>query len=203
MGHAPCPMFRRTDGREILRPRVSWSWMNPKRYARCTAAEVSGWSVSTLRLRSSGVSMLASTGATKQTPPDPTLGVGSARPLSELSKARHPSNGSEMLVSRSSAPNAGMRLSLSVVSLRNRSVQHGQLSDGIVRGRWRCEGCCCRHDGSVAGHPLPPRMSAAAQVSRTPRCWALHTRCRSASEKRQGTKSREVEHQRCSGVYGD
>jgi hypothetical protein len=164
MGHAPCPMFRRTDGREILRPRVSWSWMSPKRYARCTAAEVSGWSVSTLRLRSSGVSMLASTGATKRTPPDPTLGVGSARPLSELSKARHPSNGSEMLVSRSSAPNAGMRLSLYVVSLRNRSVQHAQLSDGIVRGRWRCEGCCCRHDGSVAGHPLPPRMSAAGTL---------------------------------------
>jgi hypothetical protein len=51
---------------------------------------------------------------------------------------------SEMLVSRSSAPNAGMRLSLSVVGFRNRSVQHGQLSDGIVPGRWRCEGCCCR-----------------------------------------------------------
>ena len=133
-------------------PRVSWSWMNPKRYARCTAAEVSGWSVSTLPLRSIGVSVLASTGATIRTLPDPTLGAGSARRLSKLSTAGHPSNGSEMLVSRSSAPNAGMRLSLSVVGFRNRSVQHGQLSDGIVPGRWRCEGCCCRHDGSVSGH---------------------------------------------------
>ena len=43
-------------------PRVSWTWMNPKRYARCTAAEVSDWSVSTLPLRSIGVSVLASTG---------------------------------------------------------------------------------------------------------------------------------------------
>ena len=33
-------------------------------------------------------------------------------------------------------------------------------------------------------------MSAPVQVSRTPRCWALPTRGRSASEKRQGTKSR-------------
>ena len=39
------------------------------------------------------------------------------------------------------------------------------------------------------------------QVSRTPRCWALPTHGRSASEKRQGTKSREAEHRRCSGRY--
>jgi hypothetical protein len=32
--------------------------------------------------------------------------------------------------------------------------------------------------------------TASVQVSRTPRCWALPTRARSASEKRQGTKSR-------------
>jgi hypothetical protein len=144
-------------------PRVSWSWMNPKRYARCTAAEVSGWSVSTLPLRSIGVSVLASTGATIRTLPDPTLGAGSARRLSKLSMARHPSNGSEMLVSRSSAPSAGIRLSSSVVGFRNRKRAARQLSTGIVWGRWRSEGCSCRHDGSVAGHQLPPRMSAAGR----------------------------------------
>jgi hypothetical protein len=56
------------------------------------AAKVSDWSVSTLPLRSSGVSVLAPTGATIRTLPDPTLGAGSARRLSELSMARHPSN---------------------------------------------------------------------------------------------------------------
>jgi hypothetical protein len=45
--------------------------------------------------------------------------------------------------------------------------------------------------------------AAIVQVSRTPRCWALPTRGRSASEKRQGTKSREAEHQRCNALYGD
>jgi hypothetical protein len=113
-------------------PRVSWNWMNPKRYARCTAAEVSGWSVSTLPLRSIGVSVLASTGATIRTLPDPTLGAGSARRLSEHSTARHPSNGSEMLVSRSSAPNAGMRLSLSVVGFRNLACSADSLATSDV-----------------------------------------------------------------------
>jgi hypothetical protein len=31
----------------------------------------------------------------------------------------------------------------------------------------------------------------------------IHARRRQASEKRQGTKSREVEHRRCSRLYGD
>lgn len=109
-------------------PRVSWTWMNPKRYARCTAAVVSDWSVSILPLRSIGVGVLASTGATIRTLPDLTLGAGSARRLSKLSTARHPSNGSEMLVSRSSAPNAGMKRSFSVVGFRNRSMQRGYLA---------------------------------------------------------------------------
>jgi len=59
-----------------------------------------------------------------------------------------------------------------------------------------------RRKRTIAGRgPLTTR--APYKVSRTPRCRALPTRCRSASEKRQGTKSREVEHQRCSWLYGD
>src|SRR5262245_7847582 len=37
----------------------------------------------------------------------------------------------------------------------------------------------------------------------TPGCRPIHARRRQASEKRQGTKSREVERRRCSGGYGD
>jgi len=38
---------------------------------------------------------------------------------------------------------------------------------------------------------------------RPPGCWSIHTLRQPAAEKRQGTKSREVEHQRGSGRYGD
>jgi hypothetical protein len=60
--------------------------------------------------------------------------------------------------------------------------------------------CHCRSCRSWSGGPVNAftlwepgavRVTAGAvQVSRTPRCWALPTRARSASEKRQGTKSR-------------
>src|ERR1700758_2900431 len=46
-------------------------------------------------------------------------------------------------------------------------------------------------------------LSAPVQVSRTPAFTRLAARVRPASEKRQGTKSREVEHWRCGGLYGD
>src|ERR1700719_1580343 len=38
---------------------------------------------------------------------------------------------------------------------------------------------------------------------RTPAVTSLHTLGRPASEKRHGTKSREVGHRRCRGLYGD
>jgi len=138
-------------------PRVSWTWTNPKRYARCTAAEVSGWSVSTLPLRSIAVSVLASTGATIRTLPDPTLGAGSARRLSELSTARHPSNGSEMLVLRSSAPNAGMRLSLSVVGFRNREHAVRSLATVSLGVAGGAKGVAFGMMGQLLGTKLPPR----------------------------------------------
>ena len=131
--------------------------MNPKRYARCTAAEVSGWSVSTLPLRSIAVSVLASTGATIRTLPDPTLGAGSARRLSELSTARHPSNGSEMLVLRSSAPNAGMRLSLSVVGFRNREHAVRSLATVSLGVAGGAKGVAFGMMGQLLGTKLPPR----------------------------------------------
>src|SRR5215510_13688821 len=49
--HVPLDLWSRNPSP----PRVSWTWMNPKRYARCTAAVVSDWSVSILPLRSIGV----------------------------------------------------------------------------------------------------------------------------------------------------
>jgi hypothetical protein len=49
---------------------------------------------------------------------------------------------------------------------------------------------------------LGKRDVRSCEGSRTPRCWTLPTRGRSASERHQGTKSREVEHARCSGRYG-
>jgi hypothetical protein len=38
---------------------------------------------------------------------------------------------------------------------------------------------------------------------RLPGCRSIHALRRPAAEKRQGTKSREVEHRQCSGRYGD
>ena len=47
---------------------------------------------------------------------------------------------------------------------------------------------------------LQALRSRIVQVSRTPRCWALRTRGRSASEKRQGTKSRQLGHAGTTGA---
>ena len=81
---------------------------------------------------------------------------------------------------------------------------------------------CEEHDGPRPGHSgtlrpsdcgIPRKhtirdnqltsCSALVQVTRTPARRPIHARRREASEKRQGTKSREVEAGRRSGLYGD
>ena len=56
----------------------------------------------------------------------------------------------------------------------------------------------------LLGAKLPfTDMSAAVQVFGCRHDDAIHALRRPASEKRQGTKSREVGHRRCRGRYGD
>ena len=50
---------------------------------------------------------------------------------------------------------------------------------------------------------LPPIMSVPVQVFGCRHDDAIHALRRPASEKRQGTKSREVGHRRCRGRYGE
>jgi hypothetical protein len=85
-----------------------------------------------------------------------------------------------------------------------RRILHPPIKDSSIAGTGVADGGEERGAGGRLGPPGPlPEVeetsgcalirwllwSLRVQVSRTPRCRALRTRCRSASEKRQGTKS--------------
>ena len=79
--------------------------------------------------------------------------------------------------------------------LRAPTLQNVQTRDRCVIARWGVDPAT----GCASKRPLPVLCRFLGRLDDAP----VHALGREASEKRQGTKSREVGHRRCRGRYGD